>query len=90
MKFWEFREKLSEKILTYNPTSRLYWGDENMRVSDAKIKNKRNIGIPKRYNYNKKTITLNTFKRSRHTRHRKGRLYGDMEIFHKHVFQREM
>ena len=37
MKFWEFREKLSEKILTYNPTSRLYWLDDNVRVSVAQI-----------------------------------------------------
>jgi hypothetical protein len=31
--FWQFREKLSEQMLEYNPANRLYPGDQNMRVS---------------------------------------------------------
>jgi hypothetical protein len=33
LNFWQFREKLSEQMLDYNPANRFYPGDQNMRVA---------------------------------------------------------
>ena len=56
-----------------------------MRVSMEKIPKQQKRGIPKRENYHKNTITLNTFKKERNRRHWTGRLCGDLEIFQKRV-----
>ena len=88
MTFWEFREKLSKKIIAYKPNIRFYWGDYNMRVYVAQISKQQKRGRKKTENYYNNTIASNTFKGVRHTRHRTGRLCGDMEIFQKHVLSR--
>ena len=88
MTLWEFREDISEKILTYKPTSRIYWGNGNSRMSVAQSSMQQKRGIPNKYNDDKNTINFNTFKRERHRRNKAGRLCGDMEMFHKHVLQR--
>lgn len=42
LNFWQFREKLSEQMLDYDPLNRLYPGDQNMRVSTRQpTKNRR-------------------------------------------------
>ena len=74
MTFWEFIEKLSKKILTYKPTSRIYQDDENIRMSVTLISNQQKRGIPKNENDDKNTATFNTLKWARHTRHQEGRL----------------
>ena len=86
MTFWEFRENLSKKVITYKPTISLYRGDENIMVSVAQIPKQIKRGIPNKENCEKNTTTFNTFKREQHTRHKAGRLCGDLELFQKHVF----
>ena len=81
MKFWEFRENLFEQILTCKPTRRLYWGHDNTRVSVSQSLNKQKRDIPKKVNNNKNNINLNNFKKERHTRHKEGRICGDLENF---------
>ena len=88
MKFWEFRENLSKKMLTQNPTSLLYRSDENMRESSTQIPMQRKRGRPKKDNNDKHTTTFNTFKRAWHTRHCIDILCGDMEMFQKHVLSK--
>ena len=78
MTYWEFRDNLSDQILTYNPKSFLYGGDENMRVSVAQISNHKKMGKPKKDNGEKNTINFNTSKRAQNTRHNTGRLCGDL------------
>ena len=73
MTFWEFIEKLSKKILTYKPTSRIYQDDENIRMSVTLISNQQKRGIPKNDNDDKNTATFITFKWARHTKHQEGR-----------------
>ena len=85
MEFWEFIEKLSKKILTYKPMSRICWYDEKTRESVAQIPKKRNRGRPKKENDNNNTMNFKTFKRAWHTRNQVGRLCGDLEMFQKHV-----
>ena len=62
IKLWEFREKISKKNLTYKPTSRLYWSDENMRVSFVQISKQLRIVIPKKENEKNYTINFKPFK----------------------------
>ena len=60
-----------------------------MSVSFAQILKQKEIGIPNKDNNDNNIITFNNLKRARHTRHHIGRLCGDLEIFQKHVIQRE-
>ena len=48
-----------------------------------------NICISKKENDDKNTINLNTFKKVWNTRHRTGRLCGDIEMSQKHVLSKE-
>ena len=56
-----------------------------MRESSTQISMQQKRGRPKKDNGYNKTITMNTFKRERHTRHKAGKLCVDLEMFHKHV-----
>ena len=47
MDFWSFREMLSMQMLDYDPTSRLYPGDENMRKATAQNKRQRALSSSK-------------------------------------------
>ena len=55
-----------------------------MRVSVVKFLKQRKRDTTKKYNNGNNTINFNTFRSSRHTRHKAGRLCGDLEIFQKH------
>ena len=63
MAAWEFKENLSGKMVMYKPASCLYWVDENMRTSVAKISMQKKRGRTNKYNYYKNAITIYTFKR---------------------------
>ena len=54
-----------------------------MRVSVVKILKQRKRDTTKKYNNGNNTINFNTFRSSQHTRHKAGRLCGDLEIFQK-------
>ena len=83
--FWEFREKLSNKMVMYKPMSHLYQGDDKMRVSVAQILNQQTRVRPKKCNDDKNTINLKTLKGARKKNHRSGTLCGDLYMFQKHV-----
>ena len=86
MSFWEFCEKLSWQILSYMPSHHLYPTDERMLVLVVhNQEQKRKQGRPSVDGAEKGAITEASLSSATHTRHKVGRLCGDLEKFQKHI-----